>query len=506
MTNRRVVEDFVSRVANELADDCTLVTLLPWTCPPAPPGVMTPVRHPEHGFQHDRDELEALERKSPRTVLVPCTFDSVAEEAAAQKLLPQLATRDAADDACVLLVYVCEHQLAGGDGDAVRHVLERHSKMINMVSDNVIVNPSPEPRAFRHDIRLARINWAMSVQRVEMLLESVPELVDAEALQRLQRQHRRLLWEGIPRVLMRSFPAIDRSLVDTGNSIGQYTWVKPYRTVHGTVMQAVSKDGQVFAVKIIDKAKVFFFSELEGVYREFRLLTGKAQHPNIAHCVELLHGANHLYLVFEFAGTANLKQRLESQPDHRFEGATRDSCILQIITALAHLHGKRISHRNVSLPHVVLMEAPGADHFDCRLVDFQCAMEAPDLATVSTTICGTLPCAAPEVILGGPYVPWLADCWSAGVVFIEMAGGLSSMSQSVGYNPDSPVDAAVAIQAFFADPASRQRVLTCTTNQAPDPYILELVERLVTPRAEERTLMQDAALRELLPVSADIGS
>jgi len=498
------VEDFVSRVANELADDCTLVTLLPWTCPPAPPGVMTPVRHPEHGFQHDRDELEALARKNPRTVLVPCTFESVAEEAAARTLLPQLATRSNTEDACVLLIYLCQHQLVGTERDAVNLVLERHGKMINMVSDNVIVNPSSDPRAFRHDIRLARTNWAISVARVQMFLAAEPDPVDAEALQRLQRQHHRLLWENIPRALMRTFPTIDRMLIETPNSIGQYTWVSPYRTVQGIVMQAVNKDGQSVAVKVIDKSKVFMFSELEGIYRELRLLQGKVQHANIVRCVELLHGANRLYLVTEYAGAANLRQVLEARPDRRFEGPTRDSCILQVIGALAYLHERRISHRNVSLPHVVLEEVAGGFH--CRLVDFQCAVEVHDRQTMSTTICGTLPCAAPEVILGGPYVPWLADCWSAGVVFIEMAGGLSSMSQSVGYNPDSPVDAAVAIQAFFADPASRQRVLTCTTNQAPDPYILELVERLVTPRAEERTLMQDAALRELLPVSADIGS
>jgi len=501
MAARKTVERFVLRVVDDLDEGYVLAVLLPWTRLPVPAGVLAPMRHPQDGLKYSQDCLTQLATKNPRTLLVPCTFDSEAEEESAKTLLPQLMERGNDDDVCVFLIYLFQHELENNDGAGINLVLERHNKMIQLHPDDVIVNPKPEPQALRQTIRLARLNWSLNLRRIQLFLEDEPEPVDPELLNQLQKNYRRLLWESIPRNLMRNFAAMDKTVTETGRAVGTYRFLRKLKAVEGTMVQAANEVDQrrgLFAIKVIDKARVYLFSQLEGIYREYGFLSNKIEHPNIAKCVQMLHTLNRVYLVFDYAGNYNVKTLLETRPNQQLKGLERNTVIKQLVTALAYCHGHDVFHRLVSLEHVVLMEVPGVEPFRCRLVDFQGAIESHDSTATSVIVCGKLPCVAPEVTLGNPYIPRLIDCWSAGVVFVEMAAGLSAMRTCVGYNPEEPVEAARAIQEFFRGADSHKRALTCLVDCEPDPDALNLAQLLVQPKPERRMEMRDVAQLEFL--------
>lgn len=502
----KTVDRFVSRIVNNLDDDCVLLVLLPWTRLPAPPGVLIPMRHPQEGLKYSEEELEQLRVKNPRTLLIPCTFDADSEEDSASRLLPQLLSKTSPeDDVCVFMVYLYQNELESNGEDAIDLVLDRHNRMLQLHPDDVIVNPPHDLAALRQTIRLARLSWSMNVRRIQMFMAEEPEPVEPQVLSQLHAHHRRLFWESIPRVLLRNFATIDRNVEETSRRVGTYRFFKPLRTVQGTVLQAINKEDQqrqLFAVKVMDKSRVLHFTQLAGIYREYGFLSHNLEHPNIVRCVQMIHAPSRLYFVFEYAGDQNLVQVLESRPDNRVEGIERRIYFRQIIAALLYCHGRGISHRLVSLDHVVVMEIPGNERYRCRLVDFQSSVESHDGDTRSVTVCGTLPSAAPEVLMGGPYLPEFADCWSAGTVFIEMAGGLSLIRRCVDYEEDHTLDSALQVQNFFRAPGSHSRILRFSYDGEQDPSTLQLVQMLVQPIAEERAQMREVAQLEFLQTPA----
>lgn len=292
------------------------------------------------------------------------------------------------------------------------------------------------------------------------MLDAEAEPVSREEMQQLMTQHRRLLWDSIPRALMPNFRVVDRSLVETSVSVGKYRFVRKMETVQGTVLQAMDEKSQSVAIKVIDKSTVFTPGELEGIYRECRFLSDMLQHPNVARCIDMLHSQSRVYLVFDYAGDQNLAQVLEALPGRRLDCAVALHVFDGLASGLAHCHTKEVTHRAVSLEHVVLLAQPGRrELFRVTLVDFHSAMVARG-ETTSRTQCGALPCIAPEVAMGGAYVPWRADCWSAGIVLLEAAGGVSTLCQCAPYQTGVElIEAAPAIQNYFAQPGAHERAL-----------------------------------------------
>merc|ERR1712080_233922 len=187
--------------------------------------------------------------------------------------------------------------------------------------------------------------------------------------------------------------------------------MRKFEAERGLVLQVVDPDENSFAIKVIEKNTVTTPSDLEGIYREYRFLTEIMRHPHIIRCLGMLHSISRVYLIFEFAGNQNLKCLLTSQPGQRVDVEDALNIFEQIGQAVAHCHSSDVTHRAISHNHVVLSPGADAQAYHCRLVDFHGAMIARG-ATTSRTVFGKLPCIAPEMALGAPYVPRLVDCWS----------------------------------------------------------------------------------------------
>merc|ERR1719149_250508 len=71
-----------------------------------------------------------------------------------------------------------------------------------------------------------------------------------------------------------------------------------------------------------------------------------------------------------------------------------------------------------------------------KIVDFSCAMVAKDGIT-SITLFGDLPCQSPEMLcasVDSPYLPKPGDCWSLGVLLLEIAGGKGSFFKALDFD------------------------------------------------------------------------
>lgn len=480
------VERCTEIVLEHFGEHCVVCCLLPWTREVRPYGLLAPGT--VDAELCDREIAHAC--SSRHTVLVPCTFEAAEEEASAHRILPQFSV---CSHVCVFMV-----QLLPDGMEPTRAtndlIMKRHGAMLATGVDDVFFDMALAPNALRQTINVARASWELNVRRMQLMLDAEPDLVSPEEMRATQVQHQRMLWESIPKALMPHFKPLDTNLPESGTRVGEYRLVRKLDTVSGTVLFALDKESSPVVIKVIDKVKVFTPGELEGIYREYRFLSEIIKHPNVVRCLCMMHSLARVYLVFEAAGDQNLAQRLSDCPGNRLGEDEALACFDQIAAGVAHCHASEVCHRSLSLTHVVVSRAAHGDGaFHYRLVDFHCAMSSRG-PTTSRTICGTLPCIAPEMALGGPYTPRFADCWSCGVMLLESAGGLTSLCRAVPYPPSqaNPQPVAQLICNYFAAVGSHRRALALLGAVHSGAVLLRL-EALLCPIPERR-----APLAELL--------
>mmetsp|Transcript_1435 Transcript_1435/g.3244 ORF Transcript_1435/g.3244 Transcript_1435/m.3244 type:complete len:500 (-) Transcript_1435:183-1682(-) len=488
LQDRLLVEMWATQVAMSLGHEVIVALLVPWSQRTTPPqGLLVPSPQPG-GCLLNSDEIVQM-TATKNTVLVPCCFIDPEEEAATQKILPQLAQ---CEHICVFIVHLLGDVTPNRAQNEV--IMRRHEAMFATGVDDVLMDMgSNNPDSIMSAIAMARANWELNVQRMQLMMDAEPQPMAPEAMRELRSQHARLLWESIPRALMPRFKPIDRRLVETGDTVDKYRLIRSFDTKHGNVLQAVDDTNHSVVLKVIDKSKVCTPGELEGIYRELRFLSEIIRHPNVVRCHGMLQSATRVYFIFEYAGNQNLAQLTQSRPGQRLDSDEALAVFNQVAKGLHHCHTLDVSLRNVALEHVVVSQMAGSSspmsRFATKLVDFHCAMIARG-STVTRTICGVLPCIAPEMAIGSPYMPQNADIWSAGIVLLEIAGGLTSLSRVVGYDHFSTEAADVAndILNFFGQPGSHSRALA-TMGAVENPEISEKLAMMLQPDPQNRTPM-----------------
>jgi len=490
--DRSVVEAFAEAAARDL-QDCLVVVLRPWSSGETPPhGILAPPPGPD-GLV-DQEAVDQTLQQGWRTALVPCTFANPDEEAAAHRILPQFAEMQ---ELCVVLAQLLPPGMQI-EHETMELIMQRHDAMLAVGADDVLLDPECEPEALRQALALARSSWELNVQRVRLMLDAEPESVVPTEVEELQAQHDRLLWESIPRSMMPQFQPLNRNILESRTHVGKYHFIKKFDCTSGNAYLAMDDKYQSYAIKIIEKGNVTTPAELECIYREFRFLSEIIQHPNVVRCLDMIHSASRVYLVLETAGSRSLAQALSDQPGQRFDEEETLACFRQISAGLAYCHSLNVAHRSVSMHHVVLLQHWGAQRgHHCKLIDFRCAMITKQDAA-SRTVCGTLPCIAPEMALGRPYTPQLADSWSLGIVLLEMTGGLSSLAHCLPYDPlNADLRAVAAAELnFFAVQGSHARALAYmggVENEAVLGRLRRLLHVEPNLRAQPRTMFEDAA-------------
>jgi len=182
-----------------------------------------------------------------------------------------------------------------------------------------------------------------------------------------------------------------------------------------TVKKCKKKDtNEVFAVKIIDKAKVEDMGDIE---REVEIM-GKIEHPNVIKLYEVFDQPKKMLLVLELVTGGELFDRIVARGNYSEAEAaatTRTLC-----EALKYLHERNIVHRDLK-PENILLATEAADA-PIKVADFGLArmMKAGD---VMKTACGTPGYVAPEVLQNKGYDSGAVDMWSTGVILYILLCG-----------------------------------------------------------------------------------
>lgn len=263
-------------------------------------------------------------------------------------------------------------------------------------------------------------------------------------------------------------------------------------------------------MKITPKRDIFTPSEIEGIYREYRFLVGFVKHRCIVRCVDCFHATRNIYTVMEFLGGQNLAQYLSSLPGMRMSIDDSMGHFQSIASAVSHCHDKDVSHRHISLEHIVMR--PQGEKLLPVVVDFRSSLIAKEGIT-SQAMSGTLPCMSPEMLSEGPYNPKLSDCWSVGVAFLEMSGGKGSCCHKLDLD-EAAADDIVAnadlaqrkvvsdrILAYFDTPGNHAAALACMGG-VQDDATQAILERLLVSEAKRAALKIFVTIDEL-PVDDD---
>lgn len=176
------------------------------------------------------------------------------------------------------------------------------------------------------------------------------------------------------------------------------------------------ESGAEFAVKVIDLRRVPP-NEKAKIKREARICL-MLNHPNIVKLHEAYETPQTYFMVFEIVSGGELFEDIVRRTFYSERDASH--LMLQILSAIQHIHRKDIVHRDLK-PENLLLESH-RDGADIKLTDFGLAVIMEKQQNEWFGFAGTPGYLAPEVIKRVPYGKPV-DLWACGVIlYILLAG------------------------------------------------------------------------------------
>ncbi|CAK0897723.1 unnamed protein product [Prorocentrum cordatum] len=387
-------------------------------------------------------------------------------------------------DALVFLLQLPDRLDPELTNDYISTLEARHDEIYSFGAKGVLMELEIDPEGLQHKLSLALMENDAIEQRMRAHgnVLNHGDLLTTERCQFIEDEFRSLLWKDIPNLMMPPFPPLKNRLLESRNRVGDFRFVRPYLN-HQHVLLAVNGQHESVVIKVHDKRSVTDANEVENIYKEFWFLTHTLDHPHIIRCVSMLHSKRHVYVVLQYGGDIYMEQVLSTQPDHRLSRDDAVNCSAQVASALSYCHAQDVVQGQLSLRHVAVEIA--CNRHICRLVDFSMAAHVPNSST-RETLCGSLPCVAPETALEEPYLPKPADCWSLGVLFLETACGHGSLELSVRWRRGETIAcAARRILEFFSQHGCHQEAMTIMGN-VHDDIILACLESVLKPEPVRR--------------------
>lgn len=182
----------------------------------------------------------------------------------------------------------------------------------------------------------------------------------------------------------------------------------------GKVFLVEKKDEhKLYAMKSLRKDVILDNDQLESTKLEKDILL-KAKHPFFVKMAYIFQTEQKIYFVMNFVRGGELFTHLQNEK--RFKEERAKFYAAQIISAIGHLHNKKIIYRDIK-PENILM---GEDGY-LYLADFGLAKEMTN-RDFTSSFCGTPEYLAPEIIQNKGH-NHAVDWWSIGILVYEMIVG-----------------------------------------------------------------------------------
>lgn len=138
------------------------------------------------------------------------------------------------------------------------------------------------------------------------------------------------------------------------------------------------------------------------------------KHENIVEALEIIEVKELAFVVMEFAEFGDVFEYVMTNGLMSLEATL--SVFSKVASAVAYCHSKGIAHCDIKMENILLSNG------SVKLADFGFAKSSTIVAE-SDEFCGTLPYAAPEVVMGLKHDAMKADVWSMGVMLYVMLFG-----------------------------------------------------------------------------------
>jgi len=188
------------------------------------------------------------------------------------------------------------------------------------------------------------------------------------------------------------------------------------------------------ALKVVSKSNRFDTAARQNLLHEARASSALA-HPNICTIYEVGESDGELYIVMELVEGKSLRELCGNL------GLPAESVLrygVQIASALVRAHDKGIIHRDLKTANIVVTPEGLVKVLDFGLAKrvggaiFDAATRSLDTIMDASSVSGTLPYVAPE-ILRGETADYRSDLWALGIVLYETASGRFPFDGRTGF-------------------------------------------------------------------------
>lgn len=168
-----------------------------------------------------------------------------------------------------------------------------------------------------------------------------------------------------------------------------------------------------FAAKVVRRPESNS-QEMRLLERELRL-SETISCPHLVSVIEVVYLDELIVLIMEYGVGTDLMTFTLDNPDD--VTANWQKIFKQVCLGVKYLHNKGLAHRDVKLANVLIDES-----YNCKLCDYGFMCESRN-DTLSSTKCGTLMYASPEMIQRANYDAKAADVWSLGILLYFLFTG-----------------------------------------------------------------------------------